>query len=135
MATLPVCMEGLHGSLAIDQPRPGVVRVTIAGRDIGEFDVAPFRVLDELLAAGPFTLFVDARRTQGASIDVSNVWAQWLRANRDRLHAIHMLTGSRFIQLTADFVRRFAELGDAMRIYTDGAAFDDALAARGINPE
>jgi hypothetical protein len=24
-------------------------------------------------------------------------------------------------------VRRFAELGDAMRIYTDGAAFDDAL--------
>ncbi len=29
--------------------------------------------------------------------------------------------------LTADFVRRFAELGDLMRIYTDGAAFDGAL--------
>ena len=28
---------------------------------------------------------------------------------------------------TADFVRRFAELGDAMLIYTDGAAFDEAL--------
>lgn len=51
----------------------------------------------------------------------------WLRAHRDRLHQIHMLTGSRFVQLTADFVRRFAELGDAMLIYTDGAAFDDAL--------
>jgi len=38
-----------------------------------------------------------------------------------------MLTGSRFIRLTADFVRRFAELGDAMRIYTDPAAFDGAL--------
>jgi hypothetical protein len=24
-------------------------------------------------------------------------------------------------------VRRFAELGDAMRIYTDGTAFDEAL--------
>jgi hypothetical protein len=38
-----------------------------------------------------------------------------------------MLTGTSFVQLTADFVRRFAELGDAMRIYTDGAAFDEAL--------
>jgi hypothetical protein len=40
-----------------------------------------------------------------------------------------MLTGSRFVQLTADFVRRFAELGDAMLIYTDGVAFDEALAS------
>jgi phage regulator Rha-like protein len=40
-----------------------------------------------------------------------------------------MLTGSRFVQLTADFVRRFAELGDAMHVYTDGAAFDEALRA------
>jgi phage regulator Rha-like protein len=39
-----------------------------------------------------------------------------------------MLTGSRFVQLTADFIRRFAELGGAMLIYTEGAAFDDALA-------
>lgn len=129
MTKLPVLMEGLHGSLAIDAPRPGIVRVTLAGRDIGEFGAAPFRVLDELLAAGPYTLFVDARRTHGASVDVSNVWAQWLRTNRDRLHRIHMLTGSRFIQLTADFVRRFAELGDAMLLYTEGAAFDDAFAA------
>ena len=38
-----------------------------------------------------------------------------------------MLTGSRFVQLTADFVRRFAELGDSMSLYTDGKAFDEAL--------
>lgn len=31
--------------------------------------------------------------------------------------------------MTADFVRRFAGLGDIGRIYTDPAAFDDALAA------
>jgi hypothetical protein len=30
--------------------------------------------------------------------------------------------------LTADFVRRFADLGEVMRIYTDPAAFDGALA-------
>jgi len=38
-----------------------------------------------------------------------------------------MLTGSPFIQLTATFVRRFAELRDIMRLYTDALAFDSAL--------
>ena len=38
-----------------------------------------------------------------------------------------MLTGSRFVQVTADFVRRFADLRDMMCIYTEPAAFDAAL--------
>jgi len=121
--------DGLHSSLVVARLAPHVVLVTISGRDAGEHGDGPLRALDRELELGSFTLFVDARRTQGASVDVSNVWAQWLRTHRDRLQEIHMLTGSRFIQLTADFVRRFAELGDAMRIYTDGAAFDEALAS------
>jgi len=119
--------EGQHSTLVITRPVRHVVLLTITGRDVGEAGDAPLRALDEELVAGPYALFIDARRTLGAAIDVSNVWAQWLRSNRDRLHQIHMLTGSRFVQLTADFVRRFAELGDAMLIYTDGAAFDEAL--------
>ena len=39
-----------------------------------------------------------------------------------------MLTGSRFIQMSAEFVRKFAGLEDAMRLYTDPATFDGALA-------
>jgi phage regulator Rha-like protein len=38
-----------------------------------------------------------------------------------------MLTGSRFVQMTADFVRRFAELGDCMLIYTEPSVFDETL--------
>jgi hypothetical protein len=38
-----------------------------------------------------------------------------------------MLTRSRFVQLTADFVQRFAELGDRMRILTDPTSFDTAV--------
>ncbi|HEY0477598.1 MAG TPA: hypothetical protein VGD37_08735 [Kofleriaceae bacterium] len=121
--------EGMHSTMTLARPRPHVVVLTITGRDAGEHGDAPLRALDDELCAGPFALFVDARATRGASVDVSNVWAQWLRSRRDQLQAVHMLTGSRFIQLTADFVRRFAELGDAMRIYTEGAAFDDALEA------
>jgi hypothetical protein len=123
-----VRFEGVYATLVIERPTPGVVVVRISGRDAGEHGEAPLRELDRDLERGPFTLFIDARRTQGASIDVSNVWAQWLRTHRDRLHRIHMLTGSRFVQLTADFVRRFSELGDAMLIYTDPVPFDEALA-------
>src|SRR5215213_6061543 len=110
--------EGTHTTLVIMRPVPHVVIVTISGRDAGEHGQAPLLALEEELRAGPYTLFVDARRTLGASVDVSNIWAQWLRTHRDHLLGIHMLTGSKFVQLTADFVRRFAELGDAMRIYT-----------------
>lgn len=128
MTTAQRRFEGLHSSLAITRPVPHVVVVTIAGRDVGEHDVGPLRALDDELQHGAFTLFIDARRAPGASVDVSNIWAQWLRRHRDELQRVHMLTGSRFVQLTADFVRRFAELGDTMLIYTDGAAFDEALA-------
>jgi hypothetical protein len=127
--------EGRHSTLVIARPVGSVVTVTISGRDAGEHGEGPLRALDEELLSGPFALFIDARATSGASVDVSNIWAQWLRTRRDQLDQIHMLTGSRFVQLTADFVRRFAELGDAMRIYTDGTAFDDALQAATIrNP-
>ena len=119
--------EGTHSTITITRPAPHIVTITITGRDAGEHGMAPLRALEEELAGGPFALFIDARKTLGASVDVSNIWAQWLRTHRDALHRIHMLTGSKFVQLTADFVRRFAELGDAMLIYTDGAAFDDAL--------
>lgn len=129
MVETPRTFEGVHSTMVITRPAPHVVVLTITGRDAGEHGDGPLRALDDELRRGPFSLFVDARHTQGATIDVSNVWAQWLRAHRDHLHQVHMLTGSRFLHLTADFVRRFAELGDAMRIYTDGAAFDEALRA------
>jgi hypothetical protein len=128
-------LEGINASISIQRTAPAVVLVTITGRDAGELGDGPFLALDEQLARGPFALFIDARDTRGASVDVSNVWAQWLRKNRDRLHRIHMLTGSRFVQLTADFVRRFAELGDAMLIYTDAAAFDDAREVAGAKQQ
>ena len=127
MTDNPRVFKGLHSTMTLGRPRPHIVTLVIIGRDVGEHGDEPLRALDDELRTGPFALYIDARDTRGASVDVSNIWAQWLRRNRDQLHEIHMLTGSRFVQLTADFVRRFAELGDTMRIYTDGPAFDEAL--------
>ena len=40
----------------------------------------------------------------------------------------HMLTALRFVQITAEFVQRFAELNGVMGVCTEPALFDLALA-------
>ena len=111
-----VRFDGPQCSIVIERPRRGVVVLRISGRDVGEFGDKPMREIDGDLEAGAIELFVDARKVQGASLDVSSDWAQWLMKHRDRLRRVSMLTSTRFIQMTADFVRRFAGLGDIMRI-------------------
>jgi hypothetical protein len=126
----PARFEGVHCTLRIERPAPGVLVVVFAGTDIGEFGAAPFRELERSMPGdGRIELYIDARDGQTASIDVSAEWARWLQIQRSRFDHVSMLTRSRFIQLSADFVKRFAEMGEVMRLYTDPAAFDQALAA------
>ena len=103
--------------------------LVITGTDTGEHGDAPFVELASDVDAGEFELFVDARESRGVTLDVSGRWARFLATRRASLRRVNMLTGSRFVQLTANFVRDFAELGELMRIYSDPTAFDAALAA------
>jgi hypothetical protein len=120
--------DGVHCTLVIRQPAESIVILTISGSDTGEFGDAPMQALNEWLAGGiPVHLFVDAREVRGASIEVSGEWAQWMGTHRSDLRSIHMLPGSRLVQVTADFVRRFANLEGIMKVYTDPAEFDSAL--------
>jgi hypothetical protein len=121
--------DGIHCHLAIEQFPCGVVVLKISGSDVGEFGDAPMLALDEWLAKpDPVEFFIDARDVRGASIDVSGEWARWMSRHKDRLQSVTMLTGSRFIQVTAEFVRRFADLEGIMRICTEPELFDGALA-------
>jgi hypothetical protein len=125
-------LEGVHCVLTIERPGPGVVLVTFSGTDVGEFGDRPFRDLEQDLdGARPIELFIDAHAGKSASIDVSNEWARWLREHRAALRRIHMLTATRFIQLSADLVRRYAGLEDRMRLYTSPVAFAEALLTSG----
>jgi hypothetical protein len=120
--------DGIHCNLAIQQFGSKVVVLRISGTDIGEFGDAPMQGMNECLAgAEPVEFYIDAREVRGASIEVSGEWARWLGAHRVQFSGIRMLTGSRFVEVTADFVRRFADLQGIMRIYTEPAAFDAAL--------
>lgn len=123
-----VRLEALHCVITIDEPAPGVVLVVIEGTDIGDLGEAPFRAMAPMFAGDRrVEMFVDARRARGPSIDVSNEWALWFTRHRHVLRHVSMLTASRFVQLTADFVRRFAELDERMRIYTEPSVFEGAL--------
>jgi len=124
-----VLFEAICCTISIARPTRGVVLVAISGRDGGELGDAPLRELDKDLERAPLELFIDARATSGASLAVSHEWGQWLQRNRASLRAIHMLTGSKFIELTADMVRRFTQLGELMRIYTEPSSFEEALAS------
>ena len=122
--------DGIHCNLTIQQFSGGLVVLKISGSDVGEFGDAPLLALTEwLTGTDSVDLYIDARDVQGASIEVSSEWAGWLAANKARLRGVGMLTGSSLIHVTAGFVRRFADLENVMRIYTEPAAFDAALAA------
>lgn len=115
-------------SVAIREPTRGVVVVVLEGDDVGEFGDRPMDdVAERIGSSGPIELFLDARDANLASIDVTGRWAQWLRAHRSDLEHVSLLTRSRFLSLSADVVHRFAELGEAMRIYTHAPDFDEAL--------
>jgi hypothetical protein len=128
MPHAPVEFEGTSCTLSLDEPRPGVIVMRIRGHDVGEFGTAPMDALRQYIEGqSQVELFIDARHTKGATVDVSSEWSQWLAANRSQFVRISMLTGSRLVNITADFARRFSGLQDVMRIHTDEHAFDDAL--------
>jgi hypothetical protein len=114
--------------------RLSVARVLVAfrGRDRGQFGREPFVELEKNFVPGQqLELFIDLQSAVGASLDVSGSWAIWLRANKDRLRQVSMLTGSPFIQLSAQAVQRFSELGEKIRIYSDRGEFEKAFRALG----
>lgn len=123
-----VRFEGVHCSIVLERIATSVVLLQIRGTDTGELGDDPMRALDAwLVDSGPVKFFIDARAVRGASIDVSSEWAAWLNAHRAQLQSITMLTGSKFIQVTAEFVRRFADLNGIMWVCTEPAVFDLAL--------
>jgi hypothetical protein len=134
MSTSPTCLTRLASpacTFEIERRTPTVVLIRIEGHDVGEFGELPMRCVEAFMPAQlRFDLFVDARLTRGATMNVSNDWALWLAQKRDRLATVHMLTGSKYVHFTAEFVRRFSELESLMRVYTEAADFDRALAAR-----
>lgn len=127
-AQTSIQFDGVHCSIVLERLAESVVLLRISGTDTGELGDSPMQALHEWLTdSNPVKFFIDARAVRGASIDVSSEWAAWLNAHRSQLQSVTMLTGSKFIQITAEFVRRFADLNGVMWVCTEPAVFDLAL--------
>jgi hypothetical protein len=115
------------------RPRPRLVSVTISGHDDGALGAAP---LDELMPdlqgrPGRLLLFVDARATLAVATHVRDLWSAWFQAHRDRLEAVHVLPGSRIVELNVGLGRQLSRTGSLMRVHADAREFDRALAEAG----
>lgn len=120
--------DGVHCRLTLKNLSANVIVIEISGSDVGEFGEVPMLALTKWFAETALVdLFIDARDARGASVGVSGEWAQWLGRHRAKLQSVTMLTGSRLIQITAEFVRRFADLEGIMWICTEPDVFDKAL--------
>jgi hypothetical protein len=109
--------------------RPGVLLVTITGDDKGEFGMAPLHELDAEIARGsPLSLFVDTRAVRGAATSVTEDWTAWFAANQKSLRSVSILATSKFVQLIVSISKHLSRTGEMIRIYTEEARFEEAMA-------
>jgi hypothetical protein len=123
-----VRFESANATLTITRIRRGLVLMKIVGRDVGEFGTRPFDAMKPYLVDGSLDFFVDLRDAVGATLNVSGEWAAWFQAHRSELGSVSILARTKYVQLTVDFVRRYAGVVELMRMYTSDEAFDEALA-------
>jgi hypothetical protein len=111
-------------------PQPGVLCITISGHDLGQFGSS---TLDEIAAVlsreQPVELFVDAREAVRAAVSVSNEWTRFFTSNRSRLARVHVLTGSKVMDLTVAIAQHFSGTGDLIQIYSDPVRYETRLAS------
>ena len=81
---------------------------------------------DPSFVAGVLARHAARPRTLGLLLVRRGGWAVGV-ASEGRL-LVHK-TGSRYVQVTAEFVRRFTGLEDRMKVYSDAAGFDAELEA------
>jgi hypothetical protein len=111
---------------------PGILLATIRGLDRGQLGAT---TLDEITAAmsreGRLELFVDAREAVGATVSVSDEWTRFFATHQPRLRHVHVLAGSKAVQLTVAIAQHLSRTGELIQIYSDPALFEARLAAAG----
>lgn len=112
------------------RPRAGVLVVTIKGYDKGQFGVAPLdEIASVLRTSAPVQLFIDARDTVGATVRVSEDWTRFILLHREALTRVHVLAGSKAVELTVAIARHLSRTDKLIQLYSDPTIFEAQLAA------
>jgi hypothetical protein len=111
------------------RPTPSVLAITITGYDKGQFGTAALdEIVSVLRVAGPVQLFIDARNAVGATVRVSQDWTSFFSRYRRELINVHVLAGSKMVEVTVAIARHLSHTGNLIQIYSDPAVFEDQLA-------
>jgi hypothetical protein len=104
---------------------PGIVDVAITGIDDGQFGTA---TLDELRLAlmreRPLELFMDVREAFSPAVGVSRDWTRFFAENRAQLKRVHVLVGSKVVELTIAIAQHLSRTGNLIQIYSDPESFE-----------
>lgn len=120
----------MAAEFSISKPAPGVLVARLAGSGILALGCAPLRELTRHVErTDRLEVYLDASALEGTSVEQSDAWALWFARHRGRLKQIHLLPAAKFIHVSPEFLRRFADSRGLLRIYVDRAAYDAALAA------
>jgi hypothetical protein len=112
------------------RPTPRVAVITITGYDQGQFGTAPFdEIASFLQVAAPLELFVDARAAIGATVRVSRDWTSFLSRHKKDLGHVHVLAGSKMVELTVAIARHLSHTANLIQIYSDAHLFEAQIAA------
>lgn len=125
-----VRMTSGESAFVFARPTPAVLVVTITGYDKGQFGTAPLDEIGSVLRLGtPVHLFVDARNAVGATVRVSEDWSGFLSRHRAELAHVHVLVGSKMVELTVAIARHLSRTDRLIQIYSDPAIFESQLEA------
>jgi hypothetical protein len=112
------------------RPTAGVLVVTITGYDKGQLGTAPLDEVGSVLrVAAPIELFIDARNAVGATVRVSEDWTRFLSRHRAELVRVHVLAGSKAVELTVAIARHLSRTDKLIQLYSDPTIFEAQLGA------
>ncbi|MGH2807045.1 MAG: hypothetical protein ACRDKT_07195 [Actinomycetota bacterium] len=108
--------------------RPGTLVVRIEGKDSGQFGTLPIdQFREEMQRFGELTLLIDARNGEVRAQNVIEVWGGFFKSNRLNLKSLHVLVGSKFMELTVGITTHLARMGRMVTVTTDAEAFERAV--------
>ena len=121
-----ICLSNGKNRFVFERLRPGVLRMTFAGDDVGQFGPAAVdEVRKELQRCSPLELFVDAADAVTVSVEVTNEWTHFFATSRAQLKRVSVLTGSKFFHLSVAISQHLSQTGNLIQIYTDRELFED----------
>jgi hypothetical protein len=110
------------------RPRAGVLYVVISGYDNGQFGTTSLdEVRAEIARENVIELFVDVREALGAAVSVSDEWTRFFSSNRANLSRVHILVGSKIMNLTVSIAQHLSQTGNLIQIYSDPEIFESKL--------